>query len=92
MNELGAESERGHWRVGKAVAHENIDCLITVGDIAAGISAAAREYGTKTALSLGNVSEAAAMLRSLARNGDTVLIKGSRSVKMETIIEELARP
>jgi len=38
------------------------------------------------------VSEAAAMLRSLARNGDTVLIKGSRSVKMETIIEELARP
>jgi UDP-N-acetylmuramoyl-tripeptide--D-alanyl-D-alanine ligase len=92
MNELGQESERGHWRVGKAVAREHIDCLITVGDVAAGISAAAREYGTKTALSLNNVSEAAAMLRSLARNGDTVLIKGSRSVKMESIIEELARP
>ncbi len=91
MNELGQESERSHWRVGKAVARENIDCLITVGDVAAGISAAAREYGTKTALSLNNVTEAAAMLRSLARNGDTVLIKGSRSVKMETIIEELAR-
>jgi UDP-N-acetylmuramoyl-tripeptide--D-alanyl-D-alanine ligase len=91
MNELGAESESRHWRVGKAVARENIDCLITVGNIAAGIAASARENGTPTVLSLSNVSEAAVMLRSLARNGDTVLVKGSRSVKMETIIEELAR-
>jgi len=27
----------------------------------------------------------------MARDGDTVLVKGSRSVKMETIVEELAR-
>jgi UDP-N-acetylmuramoyl-tripeptide--D-alanyl-D-alanine ligase len=92
MNELGAESERGHWRVGKAAAREKIDCLITVGGIAAGIAEAAREHGIKTALTLKDVPEAAALLRSMVRNGDTVLIKGSRSVKMETIIEELARP
>ncbi len=91
MNELGAASERSHWRVGKAVAREKIDCLITIGDIAAGIAAAARENGTPVVLTLSNVSEATAMLRSLARNGDTVLVKGSRSVRLETIIEELAR-
>ena len=45
----------------------------------------------KHALTPETTTEAAALLRSLARHGDTVLIKGSRSVKMETIVEELAR-
>ncbi|HEX4083757.1 MAG TPA: UDP-N-acetylmuramoyl-tripeptide--D-alanyl-D-alanine ligase [Chthoniobacteraceae bacterium] len=92
MNELGAESERGHRRVGEAAARGNIDSVITVGPIAAGIAAAAREHGVKHTLTPDTTAEAAAILRSMARNGDTVLIKGSRSVKMETIVEELARP
>jgi UDP-N-acetylmuramoyl-tripeptide--D-alanyl-D-alanine ligase len=92
MNELGAESERGHRRVGEAAGREKIDCVITVGSVAAAIADAAKENGVKHVLTSQNTGEAAAILRSLARNGDTVLIKGSRSVKMETIIEELARP
>jgi UDP-N-acetylmuramoyl-tripeptide--D-alanyl-D-alanine ligase len=91
MNELGGESERGHRRVGEAAAREKIDCVITVGSIAAGIATAAREHGVMLALTAESTSEAAAILRSMARTGDTVLIKGSRSVKMETIVEELAR-
>jgi UDP-N-acetylmuramoyl-tripeptide--D-alanyl-D-alanine ligase len=92
MNELGTESERGHRRVGEAAARENIDCVITVGNIAAGIASAAKVHGVTHVLTAQSTAEAAAILRSLARVGDTVLIKGSRSVKMETIIEELARP
>ena len=91
MNELGVESDRGHRRVGEAAAREKIDCVITVGPIASGIAAAAREHGVKHVLTPDTTAEAAAIIRSLARNGDTVLIKGSRSVKMETIVEELAR-
>jgi len=91
MNELGVESRGGHRRVGEAAAREKIDCVITVGKIAAGIAEAAREHGVRHVLTPDNTTEAAAILRSMARNGDTVLIKGSRSVKMETIIEELAR-
>jgi UDP-N-acetylmuramoyl-tripeptide--D-alanyl-D-alanine ligase len=91
MNELGVESERCHRSVGETAAREKIDFVITVGGIAAGIAAAAREYGVKHVLTPETTAEAAAILRSLARHGDTVLIKGSRSVKMETIIEELAR-
>ena len=91
MNELGAESEQGHRRVGEAAGREKIDTVITVGPIAAGIAAAAREHGVKHTFTPDTTAEAAAILRSIARNGDTVLIKGSRSVKMETIIEELAR-
>jgi UDP-N-acetylmuramoyl-tripeptide--D-alanyl-D-alanine ligase len=91
MNELGVESGRGHRRVGEAAAREKIDCLITVGGIAAEIAAAARDHGVDRVLTAETTGEAAALLRGIARNGDTVLIKGSRSVKMETIVEELAR-
>ena len=63
MNELGAESERGHRRVGEAAAREKIDCVITVGGIAAGIAAAAREHGVKRALTPETTAEAAAILR-----------------------------
>jgi UDP-N-acetylmuramoyl-tripeptide--D-alanyl-D-alanine ligase len=92
MNELGAESERGHRRVGEAAAASRIDCVITVGNIAALIATAARANGVPHVLTAQTTAEAAAILRSLARKGDTVLVKGSRSVKMETIVEELARP
>lgn len=91
MNELGAESERGHRLVGEAAAREGIDCVITVGKIAEGMALAARESGVKHVLTPETTAEAAALLRSVARPGDTVLIKGSRSVRMETIIKELAR-
>ena len=92
MNELGPESARGHHRVGEAAAREKIDCVITVGAIASGIADAARAHGVKYALTPGTTAEAAAILRSMARHGDNVLVKGSRSVRMETIIEELSRP
>jgi len=92
MNELGAESARGHRLVGETAARENIDCVITVGNIAAAIASAALAHGVRHALTAQSTAEAALILRSLARNGDTVLIKGSRSVRMETIVEELARP
>ena len=91
MNELGVESEAGHRRVGEAAAREKIDCVITVGTIAGAIASAARDHGVKLVFTPETTAEAAAILRSLARKGDTVLIKGSRSVKMETIVEELAR-
>jgi len=91
MNELGVESDRGHRRVGETAARQKIDCVITVGGVASGIASAAKEHGVKHTLTPDTTMEAAAILRSMARNGDTVLIKGSRSVKMETIVEELGR-
>ncbi len=91
MNELGAESDRGHREVGEAAACENIDCVLTVGEIAARIADAASQHGVKQILKAASTQEAAGQLRAIAREGDTILIKGSRSVRMETIIEEFAR-
>lgn len=91
MNELGGESERGHREVGEAAAREKIDCVITVGAIAAKIAETAARHGVKQTFEAVSTGEAAARLREMAREGDTVLIKGSRSARLETIVEELAR-
>lgn len=90
MGELGVESERGHRSVGEAAAREKIACVITVGPVAAGIAEAARAGGVGHILTAGTGAEAAAFLRAIAREGDTVLVKGSRSARMENVIAAFA--
>jgi len=90
MNELGTESERGHRRAGEAAGNEGIDCVVAVGPGAAPIADAAGESGVKEVIRVATTGEAVEILRKLAQPGDVLLVKGSRSVKMETIVEGLA--
>ncbi|MGB8354216.1 MAG: UDP-N-acetylmuramoyl-tripeptide--D-alanyl-D-alanine ligase [Chthoniobacteraceae bacterium] len=90
MGELGVESERGHRRVGEAAGALRIDCLITVGDEARFISGSAQQHGVSEVMHVSSTDEATVALRNLARAGDLVLVKGSRSAKMEKIVEGLA--
>ena len=92
MNELGAEFERGHRRVGKAAALGGLDSLIAVGEGAALISDSAREHGLKDAQHVETVEEAGKMLRGIAKENDLVLVKGSRSLRMERIVEAMSQP
>lgn len=92
MGELGAESERGHRRVGEAAGGERIDCVVSVGAEAAPISEGARQHGIDKIFQVASTDEAAELLRSLAHPGDVVLVKGSRSARMEKIVEGLAAP
>lgn len=90
MGELGAEFDRGHRRVGEAVGHEGIDCLVVVGSEAAAIAEAARACGVKEIFNPATAGEAAEILKKLAQPGDLLLVKGSRSARMERILEGLA--
>lgn len=90
MNELGAESERGHRLVGEAAGREGIDCVVAVGAGAQPIADAAGAAGVKEVIRAATTGEAADILRKLAQPGDVLLVKGSRSVKMESILEGLA--
>jgi UDP-N-acetylmuramoyl-tripeptide--D-alanyl-D-alanine ligase len=90
MGELGIESEPGHRRAGEAAARYKIGCVIGVGAEAAFISSAAREHGVDKIFQVDSTSDAVDLLRTLAHPGDVVLVKGSRSARMEKIVEGLA--
>lgn len=91
MGELGDYAEAGHREVGRA-ASVGIDKLLTVGNEADWIAMEARAMGMDDVSHFEETLAAAAALRSELEPGDVVLVKGSRSARMERVIEELARP
>jgi UDP-N-acetylmuramoyl-tripeptide--D-alanyl-D-alanine ligase len=91
MNELGTESDNGHREVGEAAASEGIDVVVSVTPGASLIAASATTHGVREVFQTQTTHEAGLLLRELAREGDIVLVKGSRGVHMEQVIEEFAR-
>lgn len=89
MGELGRFSEEGHREVGRA-ASSGIDSLITVGSEADWISQEASRLGLEDVCHYNETAEAASALRARWKPGDIVLVKGSRSARMERVIEEVA--
>jgi UDP-N-acetylmuramyl pentapeptide synthase len=92
MGELGAESERGHRTVGEMAAQLGVDYVITVGDEAAVTADAAWRGGVNKVLKYPTTEEAVKSVREMVKAGDVVLVKGSRSAKMERIVEGLRGP
>jgi UDP-N-acetylmuramoyl-tripeptide--D-alanyl-D-alanine ligase len=90
MRELGSYTDEGHKLVGRRAA-DLVDVLVTVGELGAAIAAEAREVG----FSASDVHVTAQwpdtvrLLRDLLRPGDMVLVKGSRAVGMETIVDAI---
>jgi UDP-N-acetylmuramoyl-tripeptide--D-alanyl-D-alanine ligase len=82
MAELGAGSAGYHREVGARAAALGIDVLVTVGDAALGYADGFQ--GDTRAVA--TPEEAGALLRELARPGDRVLVKGSRSVGLERVL------
>ena len=92
MGELGVEAERGHRLVGEAAAQAHLDGVIGVGPDAQWITEAAWRGGVEKVVRVETTEEATKALRDFARAGDLVLIKGSRSSRMERIVEGLLAP
>ena len=90
MLELGEVEEEAHRVVGRRVA-EVADLLISVGPRARWIADEARisGMGARQITMLTSNAEAIELLRGLLLTSDTVLIKGSRGVAMEVIVEAL---
>lgn len=91
MSELGDESERGHREVGEAAAAFGVDELIAVGATGATIARAARKAGLEKSVSVDGAEEAAGLLEQTASPGDLILVKGSRSARMERVIEAFSK-
>lgn len=91
MLELGGSAGELHREAGAAAARLGVDLLIAVGPLADQIVAGAVGAGMRRdrAFAAATASSAAALLREHAQPGDVVLVKGSRGMKMETVLEEL---
>ena len=90
MGELGDAAPAGYRQVGERVAAEGLDALVTVGPEAEAIGAAARAGGLRSPVhAVGTTAEAARLLRAIARPGDLILLKGSRSAALETVLDAL---
>jgi UDP-N-acetylmuramoyl-tripeptide--D-alanyl-D-alanine ligase len=90
MGELGDYASTGYQRTGQAAARL-ADILLTVGSESFAIASAARESGLGRVHEVENSAAAARMLSQLARSGDIVLVKGSRSARMEEIFQHLTK-
>ena len=91
MNELGEESERRHREVGEAAAAFGVDELIAVGETGAEIARAAQKAGLEKSVSVAAAEDAAQLLAKTAAPGDLILVKGSRSARMERVLEAFAQ-
>ncbi|MEI8311687.1 MAG: UDP-N-acetylmuramoyl-tripeptide--D-alanyl-D-alanine ligase [Verrucomicrobiota bacterium] len=86
MGELGSYEQEGYRRTGIA-AGKNVDILITVGTESSPMADAAREAGLDRIHEVDDTASASLMLVNLARPGDIVLVKGSRSARMESVFK-----
>jgi len=91
MLELGAFSEEGHRQVGTEVARLGIDELVAVGERAGGIieGAVAAGFDAVRAFNVGDAPAALEYVRQLVAPSDSVLVKASRGMRTEAIVEGL---
>jgi UDP-N-acetylmuramoyl-tripeptide--D-alanyl-D-alanine ligase len=92
MLELGEHATALHEGVGRAAAIARIDVLLTIGGApAAALAAAAVAAGMpRSQVShFATSDEAAAALGRLVGRGDLVLVKGSRGIRTDRVVERL---
>jgi len=89
MAELGAHAEAAHLEVGRRAAELGVEQLFTVGTLAALIARGAQEAGLNRVLGFQDVEPAAEAVKKFLKPGDVLLLKASRSSRLERIAELL---
>lgn len=91
MLELGEQSAQFHKEAGQFMAGQPIQTLITVGEMSKILADAALGAGfdKDNLIVVENNVEAVSRLREIMKEGDLVLIKGSRGMKMDEIVRSL---
>jgi UDP-N-acetylmuramoyl-tripeptide--D-alanyl-D-alanine ligase len=92
MGELGGESERAHRAAGALAARLGIDLLFAVGAHASEVAEAARAGGLANARIHveADAERAADAVLAVLLPRDRVLVKGSRSMRMERVVDRIA--
>ncbi len=89
MLELGAAAEELHEAVGAYAGECGVKRLFIRGTHAAATARGARASGVKDVQVLGTQEDIAEAVFACAAPGDAILVKGSRGMRMENVIEHL---
>ena len=91
MLELGEKASDFHLEVGRKAARSGVDCLVVVGALARFIGEGAREAGMSSdqVLTFDRNEQVSLFLLENLRDGDLLLVKGSRKMKTEEVVLSL---
>ena len=89
MLELGKESGNLHKQIGALVPEMNFDMLLAVGKEAKKYVEGAKSRGMKNVQYFETVPEVINELSEIVAEGDILLVKGSRGMHMEQVVEAL---
>lgn len=88
MGELGENPQARHAAIGEQARHAGVSRLFSLGPMSAHAAAAFGKNGE----AFDDVQELIIMLRAHAGEHDHLLVKGSRSARMERVVAALAAP
>lgn len=90
MLELGKYTTEAHEHIGE-LAQKVFDILVTVGARAKFIAEGAKEEGMaeKNIYSFDTAEEAGPEVQKLMRKGDLILVKASRGIQLDKVVEEI---
>lgn len=89
MLELGPSSRAEHREAGRLAGTLGIEIVVAIGSFAADLVEGAASGGVKGSYGFNDRQEAESSLAGILREGDTVLVKGSRGMHLERTVEAL---
>jgi len=89
MLELGDSAVQAHRVLGEQVARSGVGLFVAVGELSRHAAEAARASGLGAVRHFADSEAAAKFMASAVQSGDLVLIKGSRGIALERIVEAL---
>lgn len=96
MLELGKFSEKAHSNIMKLACDIGINVFVAVGEMMSFAAVKGKKINDKKSLpaiySFKNADEAIRGIMDILREGDTVLVKGSRAMTMEKIVNQVFIP
>ena len=93
MLELGKFSGRLHTALGRQLAAARVERILAVGEFSDAVAKGAMAGGVerKNIITAKNSEAAVPLAQTMLKSGDTVLLKGSRGIHLETVYQGLAR-
>jgi len=90
MLELGTAAQAAHEKVGRQLAAAGVETVLALGDMARVAAETARDHGVAMVVACPDHPAAIALLRKILLPGDTLLLKGSRGMTMEKLLDAFA--